>query len=63
MDPSVPTILAGDFNSVFDRAVGRRGSCVDNDSRESSVALARLFTNRCCVDACRHLFPVRPGFS
>ena len=29
VDPSVPTILAGDLNSVFDRAVDHRGSCVD----------------------------------
>ena len=63
VDPRVPTILAGDFNSVFDRAVDRRGSFVDNNSRESSVALARLFTNCCCVDVWRYLFPSRPGFT
>ena len=63
VDPSVSTILAGDFNSVFDRAIERQGSCVDNDSRESSLALVRLFTNCCCVDAWRHLFPSRPGFT
>ena len=61
VDPSVPTIPAGDFNSVFDHAVDRRGSCVYNDSRESSVALVRRFRNCCCVDAWRHLFPSRPG--
>ena len=38
VDPSVPTILEGDFNLVFDRAVDRRGSCVDNDSRESCLS-------------------------
>ena len=27
------------------------------------VALARLFTNCCCVDVWRHLFPSRPGFT
>ena len=63
VDPNVSTILAGDFNSVFDRAVDHQGSCVDNDSRESSLALVRLFTNCCCVDAWRHLFPSRPGFT
>ena len=63
VDPSVSTILAGDFNSAFDRAIDRQGSCVDNDSRESSLALVRLFTNCCCVDAWRHLFPSRPGFT
>ena len=63
VDPSAPTILAGDFNSGFDRAVDRGGSCVDIDSRERLVALARLFTNCCCVDVWRHLFPSRPGFT
>ena len=50
-------------NSVFDRAVDRRGSCVDDNPRESSVALARLFTNCCCVDVWRYLFPSQPGFT
>ena len=63
VDPSVPTIFAGDFNSVFDRAVDRRGSCVDDNPRESSVALDRLFTNCCCVDVWRYLFPSQPGFT
>ena len=57
MDPSDPTILAGGFNSVFDRAVDHWGSCVDDDSCESLEALARLFTNCCCVEVWRHLFP------
>ena len=63
VDPSVPKILAGDFNSVFDRAVDRRGSCVDDNPRESSVALARLFTNCCCVDVWGYLFQSQPGFT
>ena len=62
VDPTVPTIFAGDFNSVFARAVDRRGSCVDNDSRESSVTLAKVFTNCCCVDVWRHLFPIPTWF-
>ena len=62
-DPSVPTILAGDFNSVLDCTVYHWGSCVDDDSCESSEALARLFTNCCCVEVWCHLFPSRPGFT
>ena len=63
MDPSDSSILASDFNLVFDRAIDRQGSCFDNDSRESSVALVRPFTHCCCVDAWRHLFPSQPGFT
>mgnify|MGYP002259937745 CR=1 FL=1 len=63
VDPSVSRILAGDFNLVFDRAIDRQGSCVDNASHESSLALVKLFTNCCCVDAWHHLFPSRPGFT
>ena len=63
VDPSVSTILAGDFNLVFDHAIDHQGSCVDNDSRESSLALVRPFTHCCCVDAWRHLFPSHPGFT
>ena len=35
IDPSVPTILVGDFNTVFDRSLDRAGSCVADTSRES----------------------------
>ena len=57
VDPTVPTVLAGDFNSVFDRSVDCRGSVVADASRESSVALTRLFRDPCCLDiwCCLHL--------
>ena len=56
-------ILEGDIKLICDHAVDCQGSCVDHDSNESSMALARLFTNCCCVDVWRHLFPSRPGFT
>ena len=37
VDPSVPTVLVGDFNTVFDRAIDRMGSVVGDVSRESST--------------------------
>ena len=36
IDPSVLTVLAGDFNTVFDRSLDRRGSDPFDVSRESS---------------------------
>ena len=50
IDPTIPTVLVGDFNTVFERSVDRRGSVVTDVSRESSVALARLFNDSCCLD-------------
>ena len=63
VDPTVPTVLAGDFNTVFDRSVDRRGSVAANTSRESSVGLARLFRDACCVDIWRYLHPSAQGFT
>lgn len=36
IDFSVPTILTGDFNTVFDRSLDRSGSDPADTSRESS---------------------------
>ena len=36
VDPSVPTVFVGDFNTVFDRAIDRMGCLVGDVSRESS---------------------------
>ena len=54
IDPSVPTLLCGDFNTVFDRVVDRRGSCPFDVSRENSAMLSSLtiwqrFTNVSCL--------------
>ena len=48
IDPSVPTVICGDFNTVFDRSVDRSGSIIGDTSHESTAALSRLF-DWCCV--------------
>ena len=62
LDPTVPTLLCGDFNTVFDRSVDRRGSDSSDTWRESSAALKALFDSS-CVDAWRYLHPATAGFS
>ena len=63
VDPSVPTFLVGDFKAVFDRAIDRMGSVVGDVSRESSIALGRLFSNVCCIDIRSYLHPSSSGFT
>ena len=63
VDPSVPTVIVGDFNTVFDRAIDRMGSVVGDVSRESSVALGRLFSDVCCINIWRYLHPSSSGFT
>ena len=63
IDPSIPTILAGDFNSVFDRALDRFGSDPSDSSRESSASLSSLFDSCCVVDIWRYLHPNVSGFT
>ena len=54
IDPSISTLLCGDFNTVLDRVVNRRSSCPFDPSRESSILLSVFFRNRCVV--LKHLF-------
>ena len=56
-DRSVPTILCGDFNAVFDRAKDSRGSDPAVTVRESFVSLGLLFREFCVLDVWRHLHP------
>ena len=63
VDPSVPTLVCGDFNAVFDRALDRRGSNVFDASRESVRALGALFSDCCIVNAWRALHPSTVAFS
>ena len=63
VDPSVPTLLVGDFNTVFDRLKDRRGSDPLDSSRESSARLSALFDSCCVVDIWRYLHPDSSGFT
>lgn len=62
VDPSVPTVLTGDFNTVFDRSLDRRGSDPGDSSRESSVSLSGVFDASCVVDIWRYLHPASSVF-
>ena len=42
VDPSIPTVLCGDLNTVFDHALDRFGSSADDTSRESTLPLTRV---------------------
>ena len=63
VDPSIPTLLYSDFNTVFDRNLDRSGSDSSDTWRESSAALMTLFQSCCCIDAWRYLHPTSAGFS
>ena len=63
LDPGTPTILASDFNTVFNRSLDGCGSVVVDTSCESSAALARLFKEICCEDIWRYLHPSSSGFT
>ena len=43
IDPSLPTVVCGDFNAVFDRSLDRRGSNIFDSSRESCAVLSSFF--------------------
>lgn len=62
VDPSVPTILCGDFNAVFDRSLDRFGSDPSDLSRESFSSLQDLFDACCTVDIWRYLHPSSSTF-
>ena len=59
----IPTVLAGDFNAVFDRALDRSGSDPSDLSRESSTSLQGLFDSCCVIDFWRYLHPSNAGFT
>ena len=63
VDPSVPTLLCGDFNTVFDRLADRRGSCPWHNSQESTSALSSLFSECCVSDIWLLLYPSQSGFT
>ena len=63
VDSSVPTFLFGDFNTVFDLVLDRRGSCPFDVSRESSETLSSLFVDCCVIDIWCTLHPNSSCFS
>lgn len=63
IDPSKPTILAGDFSTVFDRSLDRAGSNPSDSSRESSSSLQNLFDSCCVIDIWRYVHPLASGFT
>ena len=65
LDATVPTILTGDFNSVFDPTLDRRGpsSLSSSAYRESSLVVSNLFTDLGVVDIWRQLHPGEAGFT
>ena len=63
VNPDPPTILCGDFNTVFDRGLDRSGSDVNDLSRESTPSLIRLLNACMAVDIWRVLNPSSRSFS
>lgn len=63
VNPSVPTVLCGDFNAVFDRLSDRVESDPDDTVRKSSVALGHLFASCCVTDIWRYLHPYTSSFT
>ena len=63
IDPSIPTVLCGDFNEVFDRSLDRAGGGLSTSSRDSSSSLKYLFEDCCVIDIWRYLHPSSSGFT
>ena len=62
-DATVPTVICGDFNTVFDRSLDCRGVNVSDTSRERSFALGNLFCDCCVVNIWRFLHPATVAFT
>lgn len=56
VDPGSPTVICGDFNTVFDRSRDRCGFAPALLPHDSPGALASLFTGCCVVDVWRHFY-------
>ena len=61
--PSVPTLVVGDFSTVFDRAKDRRGSDPLDSSRENSACLVAFLDDCYIVGIWRYLYPDSSGFT
>ena len=62
VDPSVPPILCGNFNAVFDWSVDPFGSDPSDHSCESFSSLQDLFDACCTIDIWRYLHPSSSTF-
>ena len=62
IDPSIPTVIAGDFNTAFDRSIDRFGSDAADSSGKSSSSLWDLFNACCVVNIWRYLHPFSSSF-
>ena len=63
VDPAVPTVICGNFNTVFDRSLDRTGSVVSDTSRDSTSILSHLFDDCCLIDIWRYLHPSSSGYT
>ena len=63
VDPTIPTVVCGDFNTVWDRSLDRAGSVAADTSRESSSTLAWLFEECCVIDIWRYMHPSSSGYT
>ena len=63
IDLSTSCIICGDFNSVFDRSVDRRGSDASDYSHESTLNLKNVFRQCCVIDVWRSLHPSSIAFT
>ena len=63
IDPSVATVVCGDFNAVFDRSIDGKGSNASDPTRESTASLLFLFRDCGVVDIWRSLHPATIVFS
>ena len=63
IDPSIPIVLAGDYNTVFDRSIDHLGYDPADSSRESSSSLRDLFDTCCVIDIWRYLHPSSSSFT
>ena len=63
IDPSILTVLCGDFNEVSDCSRDWVGSGLSVSSLDSSSSPKYLFKDCCMIDKWRHLHPSSMGFT
>lgn len=63
IDPSILTVLCGDFNEVSDCSRDWAGSGLSVSSLDSSSSPKYLFEDCCMIDIWRHLHPSSMGFT